>query len=142
MGKGSQLCQAPETHSTMAGSRPEAPSPTFASFSFVSMSQFSHDQWLGGQKERLPLKLWAPLMCRFHQGPSWSWANLQLPTLIPPFVNIPRNSSGPLPLSSLRISSFGFLGWLNWWVEWAGQGLPPFFFLAALSLCCLKQAPH
>lgn len=67
--------------------------PTLHPLALSPCEPVSHDQWLGGQKERLPLKLWAPFDV---QIPSRSFLELgksQLPTLIPPFVNIPRNSS-------------------------------------------------
>ena len=110
LGKGSQLCQAPETlnHGEVLVPKPRL--PTLHPLALSPCEPVSHDQWLGGQKERLPLKRWAPFDV---QIPSRSFLELgksQLPTLIPPFVNIPPEQFKDLS----RTVSVAFLVLASW----------------------------
>ena len=110
-GKGSQLCQAPKTHPTTARFSSQNPRlPTLRPLALSPCEPVSRDRWPGGQKERLPLKRWAPFDVQIPPRSFLELGKSQLPTLIPPFVNIPPEQFKDLS----RTVSVAFLVLASW----------------------------
>lgn len=92
----------------------ETPALHIASSGFVPMWTFS-PEWVAG-RAKLSACLWSlelPLMCRFHQGPSWSWANPSYPLSSLSSWTFPTQSKDLSHTVSIRY--FWGVGVVNWW---------------------------